>query len=56
MVQWVKEAWADLSPDVIVRSFSTCGITTADPAEIGCIREGMTPEADEAITAQLHQA
>ena len=29
VVQWVKEAWADISSDMIVRSFKKCGISNA---------------------------
>ena len=28
-MQWVKEAWAAVSADVIVKSFKKCGITNA---------------------------
>ena len=45
MVNWVKEAWKQLSPDVIVRSFEACGITSADPDRIHCTKVGGIAEA-----------
>lgn len=48
MVNWVKEAWRQLSPDIIVRSFEACGITTNDPDRIHCTKDGGIADAARA--------
>ena len=45
MAEWVVKAWRNLSPEIIIRSFSACGITTANPDEIHCIKHGIAPDA-----------
>ena len=52
MVEWVKAAWETLSlspPDIIIHSFAACGITTAQPDMIHCIKEDIAPEARQVI-------
>ena len=45
MVTWVKEAWKRLAPEVIIRSFEACGITSSDPDIIHCTKKGKVAEA-----------
>ena len=45
MVNWVIEAWKQLSVEVIVRSFESCGITSDDPDRIRCTKLGETVES-----------
>ena len=45
-----------MSTEIIIRSFATCGVTTSDPAEIHCIKEGTVPEAQTTIELQQHPA
>ena len=44
MVDWVKEAWQQLSTSVIVRCFEACSITSDDPDRIHCTKEGRIAE------------
>ena len=54
MVTWVKDAWQRLAPEVIIRSFEACGITTSDPDKIHCTKEGGIAEgAREALLRGL---
>lgn len=34
MLEWVKEAWNNVSEETIITSFSACGITTSNPDDI----------------------
>ena len=45
VIEWVKSAWEAVSTDVIIRSFSACGITTTDADIIHCTKTGNTAEA-----------
>ena len=54
MVEWVKAAWETLSPDIIIHSFAACGITTAQPDMIHCIKENIAPEARQVERLAKH--
>ena len=56
MVNWVKEAWQQLSTDVIVRFFEACGITSNDPDHIHCTKEGGIAEAAREALKDLDES
>ena len=45
MVKWIKEAWNNVSQEIIIKSFEVCGITSSDPDVISCTRKGEVAES-----------
>uniref|UniRef100_T1IH49 DDE-1 domain-containing protein n=1 Tax=Strigamia maritima TaxID=126957 RepID=T1IH49_STRMM len=44
VVEWVKKAWNDLGVDIIINSFTTCGIMSSNPDDIHCTKVGNIAE------------
>jgi hypothetical protein len=44
MLQWVKQAWESLSPELLIKSFKSCALTIAtdgsEDDEIHCLKNG----------------
>ena len=53
MVEWIKEAWAQIPLDVIKASFNACGITSNDPDVIHCTKSGGVAEASREYIQNL---
>lgn len=54
-INWVLQVWNELSPEIIRKSFQTCGITTSDPALIHCMKDGQFAEDAATILREEQQ-
>ena len=46
--RWIKEAWAEIPQEMVIKSFKTCGISSAlDGTEDDVVYSEETPEVDD---------
>ena len=48
-VQWVVNAWKKIDPEIMEKSFETCGVTTSDVSKIHCLKEGQLTEEAQVL-------
>ena len=60
MCEWVKEAWKELSVQLIKKSFLVCGVTASvdgtDDNQIECLKEGRAAAAAKPLMLTKTQA
>ena len=60
MCEWVKEAWKELSVQLIKKSFLVCGVTASvdgtDDDQIECMKEGRAAAAAKPLVLTKTQA
>ena len=48
VLRWIKEAWAEIPQEMVIKSFKTCGISNAlDGKEDDVVYSEETPEVDD---------
>jgi len=48
VLRWIKEAWAEIPQEMVIKSFKTCGISNAlDGTEDDVVYSEETPEVDD---------